>query len=81
MAPGHGCERSFVYIGKKTYERIKAGDDYDFDPHMEAGDICHDCNAGFGQYHHWGCDAEQCPLCHNQVIGDYCDCDMEIEEL
>jgi hypothetical protein len=28
---------------------------------------CHDCNAALGQYHHPGCDAEECPVCHGQA--------------
>ena len=62
MAPGHGCERSVVGSKGTSYERIKVGDEYDFYPHAEEGDFCHDCNAGAGQYHHWGCDVERCPI-------------------
>jgi hypothetical protein len=39
-------------------------------------DRCHDCNAGAGGYHHPGCDAEECPSCHGQLIS--CSC-MELE--
>ncbi len=33
---------------------------------------CHDCNAEPGQFHDPGCDMEECPFCHNQLIS--CDC-------
>ena len=29
---------------------------------------CHDCNVGFDQYHHPGCDWERCPSCGGQAI-------------
>ena len=34
---------------------------------------CHDCNAGSGKIHHWGCDSERCPVCHGQLMGGDCD--------
>ena len=73
MTPGTGCGCSQVSLGGKTYERIRAGDDRDFDPDMADGDVCHDCNAGLGQYHHSGCDAERCPCCGGQLLS--CDCE------
>lgn len=33
---------------------------------------CHVCNALFGHYYHWGCDAEICPSCGGQMIGCVC---------
>jgi len=39
---------------------------------------CHDCGALPGHYHHPGCDWEQCPRCHEQLIG--CDCVEEDSE-
>jgi predicted RNA-binding Zn-ribbon protein involved in translation (DUF1610 family) len=73
MSPETGCTKSTVMIGGEEYERIPFGDDRDFDPDMEEGDVCHDCNAGIGQYHHAGCDAERCPACGDQFIS--CDCE------
>jgi hypothetical protein len=37
---------------------------------------CHDCSALPGNYHHIDCDFEECPRCHEQLIG--CDCDPEV---
>ena len=34
---------------------------------------CHDCCALPGNYHHVGCDWEECPRCHGQYIGCKCD--------
>jgi hypothetical protein len=36
---------------------------------------CHDCGVLPGRYHHVGCDWEECPRCHEQLIG--CDCDPD----
>lgn len=36
---------------------------------------CHDCNVAIGGVHHVGCDVEECPACHEQLIG--CDCEIE----
>ena len=79
MSPSTGCKVCSFHVDGKTYERIKAGDDLDFDPNMDEGDLCHDCFVGLGQYHHYGCDAEQCPFCHEQLIG--CNCEFEIEQI
>jgi len=76
MSPYTGCIVSSVSCNGREYERIRSGDARDFNPNMEENDVCHDCNVGPGQYHHWGCDAEQCPFCGNQLIG--CDCDIEV---
>lgn len=35
---------------------------------------CHDCGVSQSGYHHRGCDMEECPGCHEQLIG--CDCDV-----
>ena len=74
MAPGAGCTVDTVTCNDKDYKRIPVGDEHDFDPNMGEGDVCHDCNAGVGQNHHLGCDAEQCPNCLEQLIS--CDCDI-----
>jgi hypothetical protein len=35
---------------------------------------CHDCGVIAGQFHHPGCDVEECPLCNRQLL--MCDCDV-----
>jgi len=39
-------------------------------------DHCHDCNAKLGNYHHVGCDWEECPKCERQLLT--CECWGEI---
>ena len=75
MAPGNGCTASHVRIDGKIYKRIKAGDELDYLPDMEVGEICHDCNVKAGQYHHVECDMERCPACHTQLF--CCHCNIE----
>jgi len=41
------------------------------------GKRCHDCGAKVGHYHHPGCDVEECPSCHGQILG--CEC-LESDE-
>lgn len=36
---------------------------------------CHDCGAAQGEYHHPGCDTEECPRCGGQYF--MCDCSTE----
>lgn len=55
--------------------RIPVGGHGDFLEGVPDG-RCHDCNAKFGEMHHWGCDAERCPVCGGQLIS--CDCGIRI---
>lgn len=34
----------------------------------DTGARCHDCDVTAGGFHHRGCDAEECPACHRQLI-------------
>lgn len=54
-------------------EEERYGDDWDSERR------CHDCNVASGGSHHPGCDVEECPKCHGQLIS--CGClDEEDEE-
>lgn len=39
---------------------------------------CHDCGCLLGRFHHFGCDAEECPECRLQLIS--CSCAFADEE-
>jgi hypothetical protein len=41
-------------------------------PWGDDGKPCHDCGAPVGQVHHLGCDVEECPICHGQLISCAC---------
>ena len=76
-----------IVIRGKRYRRIKYGDevwlnergerlfDEEGNPYRFSTPLCHDCEAGTGQYHLFGCDAEICPACGTQAIS--CDCEYE----
>ena len=38
-------------------------------------ETCPSCNVRVGQYHHWGCDMEECPACRGYV--QHCECAVE----
>lgn len=70
MDPGRGCTvRSWTLPGLRIYDRIPNGDA-----------VCHDCNAGPGQIHHYGCDTERCPACGAQMISCGFRCRMEVKK-
>ncbi|MFR1537614.1 MAG: recombinase family protein [Blautia massiliensis (ex Durand et al. 2017)] len=72
MLEADGCTKTYFTLNGKQYPRIRVGDKYDFEPGTTSR--CHDCAAKPGEYHHSGCDAERCPVCHEQLIG--CECDF-----
>ncbi len=72
MIPNNGCLFSHIELNGKRYKRIKSGDAGDYAYNDGRDNICHDCNVGVGQYHHFGCDLERCPICREQLIS--CDC-------
>lgn len=68
-----GCTVASVYCDGKIYKRIPYGDEAFTWPHER----CHDCGALQGEYHHYGCDVEECPVCGEQMID--CGCKLEFE--
>ena len=80
MVIGGECKLECFECDGKTYARIPAGFDGDGDVMMDEKEICHDCNAGFGKYHHLGCDMEYCPVCGRQLLGCECNISYVIEE-
>lgn len=73
MKAGAGCCTS-VFITEDGAERpaIKYGDEKG---HEEFEDRCYGCGCAIGEYHHMGCEVEQCPICGFQAI--YCGCKRE----
>ena len=65
-------QRTLYPIGGRLLPRIRYGDEA-LDWHADNLQ-CHDCAAVKGQLHTPGCDVEECPNCHTQVLG--CDCDV-----
>lgn len=73
-----GCKKHWYIIDGEKYEAIKYGDPLERLPE-DVPEICHDCGAHLGEYHHPGCDMERCPKCGSQMIGFHgCDIDDEI---
>jgi hypothetical protein len=64
----------FLNARGRKYARIKYGDEpgwLGFNTNF--ADIpCHDCGVIKGQYHADGCDVEECPKCHHQLLGCGC---------
>jgi hypothetical protein len=62
-----------LLIGGVLCERIRYGaelDDWGANEHP-----CADCRVLKGEFHVDGCDGEECPQCHGQLVT--CDCDTE----
>ena len=66
MHEADGCTHNMALI---KIPRIKFGQESRMYSRKAPGHkICPDCNVNFGNYHHPGCDIEECPLCHGQLI-------------
>jgi len=73
-----GCDgNSVVDFGHEVATPIKYGEG-DWAKDIDATRPCHDCNVTKGNYHHPGCDMEECPKCHGQLIS--CGCIEEEED-
>ena len=62
---------TFVINGK-VVKRVKYGEEkngYDYSPDTNP---CHDCAVLKGEYHLFGCEAEECPLCRWQALSCGC---------
>lgn len=71
MLTAHGCTEVFVFVNNKFMPRLAYGHDQravGLDPTSR----CHDCNVTWDHLHHPGCDMEECPGCHRQVISCAC---------
>jgi hypothetical protein len=74
MQPNNGCSVSHITIDGKKCRRIKAGDEHHAANADTTDDVtCPECNVGMGQYHHWECGVEECPVCRGYL--QHCDCE------
>lgn len=75
MAPGTGCTGSVDqdkrFVGPA--QRLPYGHETRVcDIRTSDTVTCVGCNVRLGQYHHGGCDIEECPICHGQLIACGC---------
>ena len=78
MLETDGCDCDPIpYAGGESLPRVPYGSEKRADWSV-CGERCPDCNAKLGQPHHWGCDVEECPRCHHQLIT--CACTLEGEQ-
>ncbi len=78
MLSADGCTTQPMLIGGKVYKQVPYGKETRYGEGFPAAapERCHDCSAKKGEFHHPGCDTEECPKCHRQIIG--CDCDIKV---
>ena len=60
------------HSGRRSYARVRYGDEKLISGHDWGGERCHDCSVRRGQYHTDHCDVEVCPKCRTQLLS--CDC-------
>lgn len=75
MAICRDCQQDMLVADGCTYGILidARGNEYErerWEPLLDKR--CPDCNANVGEYHHYGCDMEDCPRCGQQLI--ICDC-------
>ena len=71
-----GCTVTRITYSDGVCERVRVGDERPR-RHLK-GEICGDCAAPSGQFHHPGCDEERCPRCEEQLI--MCGCGERLWE-
>lgn len=72
------CTIKTLSIGSELFDRIPFGHEQDPSPSYSPK-TCPDCAAPIGGLHHVGCDWEECPACHAQLLG--CGCEVAEVEL
>ena len=63
-----------VVLRGETFTRLRVGGG----PSHPGLDWCHDCAAGKGELHEFGCDMETCPRCGDQFA--FCGCHQPVED-
>jgi hypothetical protein len=69
MHEAASCVEEPIELVDATYEPVRWGDEQ---TDWEHGPRCGDCGVLPGGVHHPGCDIEECPRCHEQLIT--CEC-------
>jgi len=77
MLRAPGCTASTLVFKPKrgascTFPKIRYGEETRYGSAGRSRRRCHDCGVQPGNIHHPGCDWEECPRCHGQLIG--CNC-------
>lgn len=68
MLTADGCLITWlIFYGGAVKKRIPYGKETRFKL-LDDTERCHDCNCKPGELHHSGCDMEECPLCHGQLL-------------
>jgi len=64
MSAGGSCDQGFRTLDGVTYLAIPLGNEAVFrDRQDQIPEVCNDCNARRGGFHHALCDLEECPIC------------------
>jgi len=79
MHEAPGCILNPINTADGVLDPIKFGNETDpeWKEYVTKAQRCGDCGAKPGNYHHTGCDIEECPRCHGQLLS--CDCLIEDE--
>lgn len=74
MLKAPGCVKTVWLIEGNQLDAYRFGDEpwYGVTPPHAMLERCHDCCCKVGEYHHPGCDSEQCPSCFGQAIACGC---------
>ncbi len=69
-----GCTAKYIEISGKTYKRIPYGKEqrFELDEDEMLPDRCGECGVKLKKFHHSGCDIEECPKCHCQLLACRC---------
>jgi hypothetical protein len=78
MLAAKSCHGSAVSANGVEYLPVKYGQEQKWEAlHIAPASRCGDCNISLGGFHHINCDQEECPVCHQQLIG--CGCALQAE--